>query len=165
MMTKGPESAPITIVEFADFQCPACRAGHSVVARVVQEYGDQVRFVFRDFPLNIHPRAFHASEAAYCAGEQDKFWEYHDSLMIFDGDLSDDDLRKRASEIGIDESTFAECFDSKRHNDLVTESYEKGMAIGVQSTPTFFINGRIMVGARYEGFKQIIEQELYMQGA
>jgi protein-disulfide isomerase len=160
MPSKGPNEAPVTIVEFADFECPACRNAHSTLERVLAEYGDQVRFVFRDFPLNIHPRAIPASQAAHCAGDQEKFWDYYESLMLMAGDLSDEDLTKRAGEIGLNVDEFVSCFDAKTHADVVQAAYDQGRLLGVSSTPTFFINGRMMRGLRYETMKEVIDDEL-----
>ena len=162
---KGPGDAPITLVEFADFQCPYCKQVHPVVERVLLEYGDQIRFAFMDFPLVDHPRAMPASIASYCAAEQDKYWPYYQNLMVMAGDLGDTDLRKRATETGLDIAKFGDCYESRRYADQVQASFEHGKSLGVTGTPTFFLNGRMLVGAiRYEDFKQAIEEELEKAG-
>ena len=159
--TKGNPDAPITLVEFGDFECPFCRRAHSTVDRVLNEYGDKIRHVFVDYPLADHPRAIPAAIAAYCAGEQDLYWDYAQHLMIMAGDLRDDDLQSRAQEVGLEMDSFRECQNSGRHDETINAGLEMGTTSGVNSTPTFFINGRILTGAKtYEIFKMIIDEEL-----
>ena len=163
--SKGDTSAPITLVEFGDYQCPFCRRAHPTVQRVLNEYGDQIRYVFLDYPLPNHERAVPAAEAAYCAGEQDKYWEYSEHLMVMAGDLNDNDLRSRAQNIGIDVAEFMSCYTSGRNTDRITSSYQAGIDAGVDRTPTFYINGRILTGAKnFETFKLIIDEELATLG-
>lgn len=158
---KGPATAPVTIVEYSDYQCPFCRRAHPTVERILKEYPDKVRLVFRDYPLNFHPRAVPASVAARCAGEQNKFWEYHTHLMEVNGDLSDADLGKRATELGLDMPAFDACYASKKYEAAIQSDFQAGAAVGVTGTPAFFINGRMLVGARpYEDFKDIVDDEL-----
>lgn len=159
--TQGPATAPITIVEFSDYQCPYCRRAHPTVEKVKQEYGDKIRFVYRDYPLNFHPRAVPASVAARCAAEQDKFWPYHENLMVENGDLSDADLAKRAADIGLDKGKFDTCFSANKYEDAIRADFDAGASVGVTGTPAFFINGRMLVGAQpFEAFKQIIDDEI-----
>jgi len=163
--SKGNAAAPITFVEFGDFQCPYCRRAHPTVERVLDEYGDQIRYVFMDYPLSNHERAIPAAEAAYCADEQGKYWDYVDHLMVMAGDLNDNDLRERAEQIGLDVSEFMSCYTSGRHTDRINDTIRAGDASGVDRTPTFFINGRILTGAKsFETFKLIIDEELAIQG-
>ena len=158
---RGPEDAPVTIIEFGDFECPFCRQAHPTIERVLTTYGDKVRYVFRDFPLSNHPRAVPSAEAAYCAGEQDKYWEYFEHLMMMAGDLNDNDLRQRAEEIGLDIGTFMSCYTSGRYTESIQASFDEGARIGVAYTPTFLINGRMISGAKnFETFKLIIDEEL-----
>jgi len=158
---RGPEGAPVTLVEFADFQCPFCRRAHSTVEQLLEDYKEKVRYVFRDFPLAMHPRAFPASEAARCAGDQGKYWQYYESLMKVPGDFSDSDLKKRAGDIGLDVAAFTACMESDRHEAAIRASFDDGSAAGVTGTPSFFINGRMLVGALpIEEFRTIIEEEL-----
>lgn len=162
---RGPENAPITLVEFADFQCPYCRRSHPTVEQLLEEYKDKVRYLFRDYPLSFHQRAFPASEAARCAGDQGKYWEYYDNLMEVSGDLSDADLKKRATDLGLDLAAFTACIESDRHEAAIRAGLEDGSAAGVSGTPSFFINGRMIVGARpIEEFKTVIEEELARLG-
>lgn len=163
--SKGNVGAPITFVEFGDFQCPYCRRAHPTVERVLDEYGDQIRYVFMDYPLANHDRAIPAAEAAYCAEEQGKYWDYVDHLMVMAGDLNDNDLRGRAEQLGLDVTEFMSCYTSGRHTDRITASLEAGDTFGVDRTPTFFINGRILTGSKsFETFKLIIDEELAITG-
>lgn len=157
----GPENAPITIVEFSDFQCPFCRRAHPTIEQLLKEYPDKIRFVYRDYPLSFHPRATPASQAAHCAGDQGKYWEYHKNLMLEQGDLSDDDLKKRATTVGLDTAKFNACYEAKPHTAKIQAAFDDGAAVGVTGTPAFFVNGRSLVGAQpLEAFKQIIQDEL-----
>jgi protein-disulfide isomerase len=164
---KGPDSAPVTIVEFSDFQCPYCARVPAVLKQIAQNYGDKVKVVFRDFPLlAIHPQAAKAAEAGACAFDQGKFWEMHDKLFENQGALQVADLKKRAEELGLDAAAFAECLDSGRKAAEWQGDLKEGEAYGVQSTPSFFVNGRAVVGAQpYEAFAQIIEDELGLLAA
>ncbi len=165
-MIKGPADAPVTFVEFADFQCPYCRRAHPIVARLLMEYKDQIRYVFRDFPLGFHARAVPASRAALCAGEQDKYWDYYESLKVMTGDLSDNDLEKRAKDVGLDVDAFNSCMASGRWKDYVDRGMADGQELGVTGTPSYFINGRMIVGAKpYEDFKSIIDEEIQRHAA
>ena len=110
--------------------------------------------MFRDYPLDFHPRAVPAGSAARCAGDQGKYWEYHEDLLSVDGDLSDADLQARAERVGLDMEAFATCRDSGSHDAVVQTAFQDGQALGVTGTPFFFINGRMLVGAQpYEELK------------
>jgi predicted DsbA family dithiol-disulfide isomerase len=162
---RGPVDAPITIVEYGDFECPFCRQAHATLERLLTDYRGQIRYIFRDFPLSSHARAIPASEASYCAAEQDKYWDYFEHLMVMAGDLNDNDLRRRAEEVGLDVGTFMSCFTSGRHTAAIQANFNSGVKVGVASTPTFYINGRVLTGAKnYETFKLIIEEELAASG-
>jgi protein-disulfide isomerase len=159
----GSESAPITIVEFSDYECPYCRQWHSeVYTQLLDTYGDQIRFVYRDFPLeSIHANAIPAAHAANCAFEQGNFWDYHDKLFSMELGLSPDAYQEYASQLGLDEEQFQECIDSGRYREEVQSDFEFAANLGVRSTPTFFINGIAVVGAQpFEIFQQVIEREL-----
>lgn len=159
--SRGPVDAPITFVEFADFQCPYCRRAHPAVEQLLLEYGAEIRYVFRDFPLPNHPRATPASVAAYCAGDQGQFWIFYENLMVIDGDLSDEDLTQRAADLGLDAEQFNACYTSRRYESEVLQTQKFGRSLGVTGTPTFFINGRKLVGAvSYDQLKTVIEEEL-----
>lgn len=159
--SRGNADAPITVVEYGDFQCPYCRREHAVIDRVLADYKDQVRFIFRDFPLEIHARAVPASVAAQCAREQDRFWPYYDNLMMMGGDLSDKDLRDRARSLELDMTAFESCMTSGRYDESFNANLDEGRDLGVTSTPTFFINGRMLVGAKpIEVWKGVLDEEL-----
>jgi protein-disulfide isomerase len=159
----GPEDASITIIEFSDFECPYCRRWHQeVLPQLIEDYPDQVRLVYRDFPLtSIHANAVPAAIAANCAAEQDGYWEFNELLFNSEQGLSSDAYQQYAEEIGLDMESFTECLDSNRYEDEVLADFEFASQLGIRSTPTFFINGIALVGAQpYEVFKQVIDQEL-----
>jgi len=163
--SQGDPNAPITLVEFADFECPFCRRAYPTVQRVMAEYGDKIRHVFVDYPLSDHLRAIPAAIAAYCAGDQDRYWEFAEHMMVMSGDLRDDDLMSRAQELGLNMDDFRACLISGRHDDRINGGLALGVVSGVNSTPTFFINGRLLTGAKtYEIFKMIIDEELAANG-
>jgi protein-disulfide isomerase len=159
----GPEDAPVTIVEFSDYQCPACTLWHEqIYSQLMAEYQGKVRFVYRDFPLTqIHPGAQPAAEAANCAGDQEKYWEYHDALFSGQYDLSRDGFLNIASDLGLNTTTFASCIDSGKYANEVQTDLQDGINIGVNATPTFYINGFQVVGVpSYATFKNVIDQIL-----
>jgi protein-disulfide isomerase len=158
---KGPANAPIEVIEFADFECPYCLAAAPTVKRVLDTYGDRIRFVFRNFPLQTHPRARPAAEAAQCANEQGKFWPYHDRLFEDPKKLGDPDLKQTAVDLGLDAAKFNACFDSHKYQSVVDSDAQAGSEAGVSGTPAFFINGRLLTGAQpFENFKRVIDEEL-----
>ena len=159
----GSDDAPITLIEFSDYECPFCKKWNvEVYPRLKEQYGDKIRFVFRDFPLyNIHPNAIPAAESANCAGEQDKYWEYHDLLFAGGKPLGRDTYLAYAQQLGIEQSAFEKCIADRRHQQEVEGDLQYASNLGVQSTPTFFINGLAIVGAQpFEVFEQIINMEL-----
>ena len=158
----GSEDAKVTIVEFSDFQCPACGAAHPVVKQVIKEYGDKIFFVYRHFPLlATHQYALKAAEAAEAAGEQGKFWEYHDILFANQDNLKTEDLKNYAKQIGLDVKKFNEALDSGKHKDKVLSDLDDGEKFGVTSTPTFFINGQMHRGVlNLDQFKSEIDKAL-----
>ncbi len=158
---RGNPRAPVTIVEFSDFQCPFCVRARGAVNRVREAYGDRVRFGFRHFPLDFHPLAQKAGEAAACAGEQGQFWQMHDRLWANPEKLSVPDLKAHAQALGLDAPGFAGCLDSGRHKGLVERDLRAGQGYGVSGTPAFFVNGRPLIGAQpFEAFQQVIDDEL-----
>jgi protein-disulfide isomerase len=159
--TLGPAKAPVTMVEFSDYQCPYCRRAQGVVDELVVRYKDKLRLVHRDFPLDGHPRAMPAARAARCADEQGKFWDYHRGLLTSPGDFSEEDLRRRATALGLNASRFDSCLASGRHDEAIRASVQDGTRVGVTGTPAFFINGRMLFGARpIEQFQEVIDAEL-----
>jgi len=163
--SRGPEDAPVTIVEFGDFQCPFCGSLHPILERVREIYPDTVRIVFRNFPLrNIHPLAQQAAEAAMCARDQGRFWNYHDTLFENQRALEVDDLKGYAAALDLDTATFNLCLDSGRKYDFVQHDLDEGRESGVSGTPTLFINGRFMSGPQPREIQDVIEDELDRAG-
>jgi predicted DsbA family dithiol-disulfide isomerase len=158
---RGGPDAPVTIVEFSDFQCPFCVRARPAVNKVREVYGDDVRFAFRHFPLSFHEQAPKAGEAVACAGDQGRFWEMHDRLWEAAGQLEPADLKEHAAALGLDPDDFGACLDSGRRAALVKKDTEAGARLGVSGTPAFFINGRPLIGAQpFEAFAEVIEEEL-----
>lgn len=158
---KGPDKAPVTIVEFSDFQCPYCSAAAKTLDKVVADYAGRVRIVFRDYPLPFHEDAAKAAEAGGCADEQGKFWAMHDQLFDNQARLKVPDLKRHARSVGLDSAKFDACLDSGRFAVRVREHLEAGSRAGVRGTPAFFVNGRPLSGAlTYEQFKDVIDKEL-----
>src|SRR5262249_30545548 len=139
--SRGPADALVTIVEFEDFQCPFCKKAQDTLQHLLIRYKDKVRMVHRDFPLQpLHPASRKAHEAARCAEEQGKFWEYRDLLYKTTPGASPDQLNHYASEVGIDVAEFKQCLDSGKFGAIVQKDEDEGERLGVQGTPTFFIN-------------------------
>jgi protein-disulfide isomerase len=160
---QGSKDAPVTIIEFSDFQCPYSKKYHDeILPMIMSEYGDEIRYVYRDFPLtSMHSQAQKAAEAAQCAFEQGKFWEYYEQLFQNQGALDVPNLKNYATELGLDESAFNLCLDSGKYAQEVQKDFEDGYSYGVTGTPTFFINGRPLVGAQpFSTFQTVIEEEL-----
>lgn len=144
----GSNSAQVTIVEFADFGCPYSQESSFVIRELALAYPEDVRFIYRDFPLSdIHPIAQKAAEAGECAQDQGKFWEYHDKLYQNQNGLTQDRLVEFAAELNMNVYQFETCLDSGRYADEVIEDYQAGVESGVRGTPTFFINGNRIAGA------------------
>jgi protein-disulfide isomerase len=161
---RGPANAPIELIEFADFECPFCLAAAPTVKRVLETYGDRIRFVYRNFPLQNHPNARPAAEAAQCAHEQGQFWAYHDRLFADPGKLSDTDLKQTAADLGLDAGRFNKCVDDHKYASVIDTDAREGGEAGVSGTPAFFINGRLLSGAQpYEAFKRVIDEELQLK--
>jgi protein-disulfide isomerase len=159
----GDPDAPIVIVEFSDFECPFCaRFRQDTFDQIVDQYGDDILLVYRDFPLSsIHPRAQAAAEASECADDQDAFWDYHDLLFANQAQLDNDSLIGYADELQLDVDEFTTCLESGKHTEEVLADFDEGRSYGVTGTPTFFINGVRLVGAQpFISFEEIIEQEL-----
>jgi len=159
---RGPATAVVTLVEFSDYQCPFCSRVTPTLKRLRETYGDRLRIVWKDYPLyDIHPQAQKAAEAAWCAGEQGKYWEFHDRLFANQATLAVEALKQHATAVGLEPMGFAACLDSGRHADRVKAGAREGNDLGVDSTPTAFINGRRLTGAHpYEMFAEIIDDEL-----
>jgi protein-disulfide isomerase len=159
---KGPASAKVTIVEFSDFHCPYCRGVQPTLNELVSKYGDRIRLVFRHFPVDtLHPQARRASEAAWCAQQQDKFWQYHDRLYLAGNDATPGTLTRIAGDVGLDAGKFAACTAGKEAPAAVEHDIEQARRMNLSGTPTFFINGRPFIGRQpIQNFTKIIDEEL-----
>ncbi len=156
----GKDNAPVTIVEFGDFQCPFCLRAESTLKQIRTKYGDKVRLVYLDFPLGMHAHALDAAEAGRCAGEQNKFWQFHDALFEDQAKLAVTDLKATAARLGLNSTQFNSCFDHSKYQSEIHKDLDEGMKLGVTGTPTFFINGRMLVGAQPERqFDEVIGDE------
>lgn len=158
----GNPRANLTIVEFADFECPYSKESSSVVRELALKYKDQVKFVYRDFPLDtLHKYARPSAIAAECAAEQGKFWQYHDKLFAVSPALDEEALKTAALQAGLDQEIFSECLARRDIQDEVQADYEDGLRVGIRGTPTFFVNGVRVEGAIPKNiFEQIIQTGL-----
>jgi protein-disulfide isomerase len=159
---KGPKDAPITMIVFSDYECPFCRRAESTVEQVLKTYEGKIRYVFRDYPLPFHQKARPAAVAANCAIPQGKFWEYNQKLFVTD--LGPESYKKMAGDLGMDQKKFDECI-AKNDQASIEKDVADGGAVGVNGTPAFFINGRMLSGAQpFEAFKDVIDQEIAQAG-
>jgi protein-disulfide isomerase len=145
--SRGPEDAPVTILEFSDFQCPYCNHVRPSLFALLDEYGEDVRLVYRHFPLSIHPLAGTAAEAAACADEQNRFWDYHDLVFDNQAELSEERFFEFAEATELDPDVFRACIEEGRTREQVLADYQAGLDAGVRGTPAFFVNGRPLSGA------------------
>jgi len=160
---RGNPKAAVTIVEFSDFQCPFCVRAQSTVREVLARYGDRVKLAYRDFPLHqIHPQAQMGAEASRCAGDQGKFWEYHDLLFAGTGQPMDKAaLAEHAKKLQLDAAKFESCLAEGRHRAAVERDLQDGVTAGVSGTPAFFVNGVLLSGAQpLSAFQKVIDAEL-----
>ena len=159
---RGSEKAKVTIVKFEDFQCPFCKTVQPTFKDLLKKYDGKVRVVHKDLPLEaIHPLARQAAEAARCAGEQGKFWEYHDKLYADTPKLGAEELKSAAKDMGLNMPSFDQCFTSGKYRSAVQKDVNDGAQLGLTGTPAFFINGREISGARpLDDFSAIIDEEL-----
>ena len=159
---KGSEKAAVTIVEFSDFHCPYCRRVVPTLVQLETKYGDKIKLVFRDFPIeSLHPGATKAHEAARCANEQGKFWPYHDKLFASPPSSSPEVFKGLAKEVGLDAVTFETCLGSGKYQAAIKQDIDDGNRAGVGGTPAFFINGRLVSGAQpLDVFARMIDDEL-----
>jgi protein-disulfide isomerase len=161
----GPDSAPVTIVEFSDFQCPFCARLVPTIEQVKQKYGDKVRVVFRQFPLNFHQFAQKAAEASLCANEQGKFWQLHDAMFQNQQALGIDQLKAKAAELGMNADQFNQCLEQSKYADQIKADVDAGTKAGVSGTPAMFINGRFLSGAQpLNEVTKVIDDELQRKG-
>src|SRR5437899_225005 len=164
---KGDPEAPVTIVEFSDFQCPFCKKTESTLKDLLIKYSGRVKLAYMDFPLReIHSQAQKAAEASRCAGEQGKFWEYHDALYADQSKLNGAELLTHARTLNLDGKSFQSCLDSGKFKSKVEADLEQGKKLGVAGTPGFFVNGVFLSGARPQAdFEKIIDSQLALLGA
>ncbi|HSK78504.1 MAG TPA: thioredoxin domain-containing protein [Thermoanaerobaculia bacterium] len=163
--SQGPANAPVTIVEFSDFQCPFCSRIIPTLNQVKEKYGDKVRIVFRQYPLPMHAEAQKAAEASLCANDQGKFWQLHDAMFANQGALKVDQLKAKAAELGLNAEAFNSCLDSSKYAAQVAADMKEGSAAGVSGTPAMFVNGRFINGAvPFEDVASVIDDELRRKG-
>lgn len=159
--TIGPADAPVTIVEFSDFQCSYCRKSVEVLKELRRDYSEKIRLVYRDYPGPNHPYAAQAAQAAQCAGDQGKFWAYHDLLFARQMPGTGWDFSELAKELDMSPDAFAACINTGRYREEVAKDLQDGLTLGITSTPTFFVNGRPLIGARPAAdFKALIDAVL-----
>lgn len=158
---RGKKNAPITIVEYSDYQCPYCKSFHTTMKEVMKNYPDDVRWVLKHYPLNFHPFAQKAAEGAECAGEQNKFWEYSDKIYENQDNLSSEMLSQTAKDLGLNAQKFDNCLSSGKMAAKVKADLSEGQALGVRGTPGSFINGKSIPGAvPYSTIDGMIKAEL-----
>lgn len=157
---RGNMDASVTIVEFSDFQCPYCSRFHNTMKKVAEKYPNKVRWVYKNFPLDsIHPNARSAAEAAECAGEQGKFWEFADTMFSNQSDMGIAMYKQTAVDLGLDSKQFNNCVDTRKYKNKVNEDYQLGIKNGVRGTPGNFINGKSYPGALpFEQLQSIIDK-------
>jgi protein-disulfide isomerase len=161
----GPADAPVTIIEFSDYQCPYCQKWYEeVFTQLMADYPGKIHFVYRDLPLPMHPEAVPAAEAADCAGEQGAYWEFHDSLFSGQYTLGRSAYIQYATDIGLDLTAFTTCLDDHRYQAEVEADASDASKLGLTGTPSFFINGRVLIGALpISNFTAIIDEELALK--
>lgn len=155
----GPSDAPITIVEFGDFQCPFCKASFPVIRQVMSAYPDQIQLVYRHFPLkSIHPLADELAHASMCAHEQGKFWSFHDRIFQFQDSITKDNILDNAQAIGLNLNTFNECQRSDKWEDEIQKDLAEIIQRGGRGTPSWIVNGQLIQGyLQFDTWEQIIE--------
>jgi protein-disulfide isomerase len=164
--SRGPDDAVVTIVEFSDFQCPFCQRVVPTIDQIVAKYPTQVRFVYRNLPLSIHPRAQAAAEAAACADKQGNFWGYHDLIFANTRALSAEDLERHASDLGLEMQAFRQCVQNRETQQLVDADTAAAESLRISGTPSFLVNGIPMHGAQsVEAFSEVIDAEIARNSA
>jgi protein-disulfide isomerase len=159
----GPENAPVTLVEFADYECPYCQKVAADLKKLQADLGDKVAFTYKDFPLPMHARAEKAAEATRCASKQGKFWEFHDELFR-SKELDVNELKAEARTLKLDTAEFDKCLDSGEQAAAVDRDRKEGTRLGLSGTPSFFINGHFLSGALdYAALRQVVDQQLAAQ--
>ncbi len=165
--TKGSKDAKVTIVEFSEYQCPYCKKYvDGAYQQIMQKYGDQIYYIFHDFPLEFHPFAAKMAQVARCAGDEGKYWEMHDLLFknqdtwTAQSDVSGS-ITQYVAQLELDKAEFNSCLSSGKYTQAIQDSIALGKSVGVTGTPTFFINGKMLVGAQpFAAFQALIDAEL-----
>jgi len=162
---RGASDAPVTLVEFSDFECPSCARLEPILQKVREHYGDKVRVVFKQFPLAIHPHARQAAEASLCAHAQGKFWPFHDAVFADQKALETEDLQAKAEAVGLEPGAFFTCVTSGEQAEAVRQDVREGTIAGVSGTPALYIDGRMIIGTvTYESLAETIDDELTRRG-
>lgn len=163
--SRGPADAPIVLVEYTDYQCPYCSRVQPTIAALMDRYDGQIRHVFKNLPLPIHSQAQLAGQAALCAEDQDKYWEFHDWLFANQRTMNREKMVAQAGEMGMDQDLFAACIDDKTYAAAVSADTREAQSFGITGTPGFLINGRVLSGAQpIEAFEAVIDEELMLKG-
>jgi protein-disulfide isomerase len=158
---KGSKTAQVVLLEFADYECPYCQKVNPLMQKLKDEYGDKLTIAYKDFPLPMHHRSQKAAEAARCAGEQGKYWEYHD-VLYYSRMLDVNDLKKHAQVLKLDEAQFNKCLDGGGEAEAVKKNLEEGKRLGLSGTPSFFVNNHFFHGAvDYNTLREMVEQQLH----
>jgi protein-disulfide isomerase len=153
--------AKVVLVEYSDFECPFCGRHHPSMLQAMEDYGDQIAWVYRHYPLSFHPQAMPGALASECADEQGKFWEYADALFANQAALADGYYSTLAGQLGLNQKKFDDCFTSKKYQDKISADQSSGIAAGVSGTPATFVNGQLVSGAvPYETLKAVIDAQL-----
>ena len=160
--SKGPANAAVTIVEFSDFECPYCGGFYPTLKEIEKNYKDKIRIVYRQFPLtSIHPHALKAAEASMCANDQGQFWQMHDAMFTDQANLEVSDLKEKAAKLSLNTGTFNTCLDSNKYAAIIKNEILEGAKVGVNGTPSMFINGRFLSGDQpYDDIAKLIDDEL-----
>jgi protein-disulfide isomerase len=162
---RGSENAPVVLVEFADYQCPYCQKANPQIQQLKKEYGDRLTVIYKDFPLPMHHASEKAAEASRCAGEQGKFWEYHD-VLFYSNLLDVDALKEHARVLKLDSDRFNTCLDSGAETAAVKKDLDEAKSLGLTGTPSFFVNGHFFSGVvDYAALKDIVNQQLNLVAA
>jgi len=164
--SKGPADAAVTIVEFSDFECPYCGGFYPTLKEIEKNYKDRIRIVYRQFPLtSIHPHALKAAEASLCANDQGQFWQMHDAMFTDQSKLEVADLKDKAAKLSLNTVTFNACLDSSKYASNIKNEILEGAKVGVNGTPSMFVNGRFLSGDQpYDDLAKMIDEELSKAG-
>ena len=164
--SQGNKNAPITLVEFSEFQCPFCKKARPTIEKILSEYKGKIRYVFRDFPLGFHKQAKLAANAANCANDQGKYWEYSEELWDSQGKHNQEKITEIAKKLKLNMGTFEKCVSSKKYYSEIDKDQSEGSSYGVTGTPAYFVNGLFLSGAQpFNKFKELIDEELEKKGA